>query len=227
MTRTGKERRVLSHELPATPPDAATVAARSGKITISTISLCGCWGCTLSILDCDERIVPLLDKVTIVRSSLTDIKRIPGHCDIGFVEGGVANEENIETLEHFREHCDILISVGACACWGGIRRCATRSAWRSASRAASRVTDAPQGRPQGDPELHPEIPRLTDKVYPCHEVVAMDYSHPGLPARRRRRLRRARRRRPRPPAQPAAFGDALRLTAGPRKRLRSSKLSPP
>jgi len=181
MTRTGKERRVLSHELPATPPDAATVAARSGKITISTISLCGCWGCTLSILDCDERIVPLLDKVTIVRSSLTDIKRIPGHCDIGFVEGGVANEENIETLEHFREHCDILISVGACACWGGIP--SLRNPIGLAECLATAFTESPT-LPKGARKvipLHPEIPRLTDKVYPCHEVVAMDYFIPGCP----------------------------------------------
>ena len=34
--------------------------------------------------------------------------------------GGVANEDNIETLRHFRDNCDILISVGACAIWGGV-----------------------------------------------------------------------------------------------------------
>ena len=84
------------------------------------ISLCGCWGCTLSFLDVDERLLALLDKITILRCSLTDIKRIPERCAIGFIEGGVANEENIETLQHFRENCDILISVGACAIWGGV-----------------------------------------------------------------------------------------------------------
>ncbi|CAG0909350.1 unnamed protein product, partial [Darwinula stevensoni] len=68
----------------------------------------------------DERMLALLDKVTILRSSITDVKRIPERCTIGFVEGGIANEENVETLEHFRENCDILISVGACAVWGGV-----------------------------------------------------------------------------------------------------------
>ena len=29
--------------------------------------------------------------------------------------------------------------------------------------------------------LHPEIPQLTDRVYPCHEVVHMDYFLPGCP----------------------------------------------
>jgi len=74
-------------------------------------------GCSLSLLDIDERMIALLDKITILRSSFTDIKRIPERCAIGFIEGGVANEANIRTLRHFRENCDVLISVGACAIW--------------------------------------------------------------------------------------------------------------
>ena len=74
----------------------------------------------MSFLDVDERLLALLDKITILRCSLTDVKRITERCAIGFIEGGVANEENIHTLQHFRENCDILISVGACAIWGGV-----------------------------------------------------------------------------------------------------------
>ncbi|SKA57825.1 NADH ubiquinone oxidoreductase, subunit [Enterovibrio nigricans DSM 22720] len=111
-------KRIFSHELPCTPLDRETEQLREGKIKVAMIGLCGCWGCTLSFLDMDERILGLLDKVNITRSSITDLKRIPERCVIGFIEGGVANDENIETLEHFRENCDILISVGACAVWG-------------------------------------------------------------------------------------------------------------
>ncbi len=175
------QERLLSHELPATPAPAETVASREGKIRISTISLCGCWGCTLSILDLDERIVPLLDRITIVRSSLTDLKRITGRCAVGFVEGGVANEENIETLEHFREHCDVLISVGACANWGGVP--ALRNPIGLGPCLAEAYLDSPTAVPGDRPTipLHPEIPRLTDRVHPCHEVVPMDYFLPGCP----------------------------------------------
>jgi NAD-reducing hydrogenase small subunit len=175
------DERLASHELPATAADADTVAARDGKIRVSTISLCGCWGCTLSILDVDERIVPLLDRVTIVRSSLTDIKRITGRCAVGFVEGGVANEENIETLEHFREHCDVLISVGACAIWGGVP--SLRNAVGLGACLAEAYLDSPTAVPGARPTipLHPEIPRLTTQVFPCHEVVKMDYFIPGCP----------------------------------------------
>jgi NAD-reducing hydrogenase small subunit len=172
---------VFSHELPRTPVDAATVAARAGKIRMATISLCGCWGCTLSILDMDERILPLLEKVTITRSSLTDIKRITERCTVGFVEGGVANEENIETLAHFRENCDLLIAVGACALWGGVPALRNAAGLEACLREA--YVDSPT-RPAGSLPIIPldeDIPRLTTTVRPCHEVVRIDYVIPGCP----------------------------------------------
>lgn len=170
-----------AHELPATPMDPVVLARRNEKIKISTISLCGCWGCTLSLLDMDEALLGLLDKCTILRSSLTDIKRISERCAVGFIEGGVANEENIETLQHFREHCDILISVGACAIWGGIPAMRNDQTLEDCLREA--YIDAATVVPGAKPTIpyHQHIPRLTDKVIPCHEVVKMDYFLPGCP----------------------------------------------
>ena len=46
---------IASHELPATRLDPELAAKRAEKIKVSMISLCGCWGCTLSFLDIDER----------------------------------------------------------------------------------------------------------------------------------------------------------------------------
>ena len=170
-----------SDELTTTPADPALAAGRDGKIDVAMISLCGCWGCTLSFLDMDERIVPLLTTVTIHRSSLTDIKRITRRCAIGFIEGGVANEDNIETLQHFRESCDILISVGACAVWGGVP--AMRNVFELKDCLAEAYLDSPTAVPGAAPVIpcHPDIPRITTKVHPCHEVVEMDYFIPGCP----------------------------------------------
>jgi NAD-reducing hydrogenase small subunit len=172
---------IASHELPATHlnPEAAT--ARAEKIKVSMISLCGCWGCTLSFLDVDERLFSLLDKITILRSSLTDIKRITERCAIGFIEGGVANEENIETLQHFRDNCDVLISVGACAIWGGVP--ALRNMETLEDCLSEAYTHSPTAVTGVEPVVpfHRQIPILTNKVYPCHEVVKMDYFIPGCP----------------------------------------------
>lgn len=175
------ENGMASHEMPATPLDPVLAANREGKIKVAMIGLCGCWGCTLSLLDIDERLLALLEKVTILRSSLTDIKRITERCAIGFVEGGVANEENIETLEHFRENCDVLISVGACAIWGGVP--ALRNVIELGDCLTEAYIDSPTAVPGAKPTIpfHPDIPRITTKVYPCHEVVKMDYFIPGCP----------------------------------------------
>ena len=89
------------------------------KLRIATTSLAGCFGCHMSILDIDERLFPLLELVEFDRSPLTDIKHC-GPCDIGIVEGGVCNAENVHVLREFRKNCKILISIGACAVTGGL-----------------------------------------------------------------------------------------------------------
>jgi NAD-reducing hydrogenase small subunit len=178
---TSDTKSIVSHELPATRLDPELAAKRAEKIKVSMISLCGCWGCTLSFLDVDERLLALLDKITILRCSLTDVKRIPERCAIGFIEGGVANEENIHTLQHFRENCDILISVGACAIWGGVP--AMRNMVELTDCLAETYVHSPTNVPGAQPVIpfHEEVPILTTKVYPCHEVVKMDYFLPGCP----------------------------------------------
>jgi NAD-reducing hydrogenase small subunit len=178
---TSDTKSIASHELPATPLDPELAAKRAEKIKVSMISLCGCWGCTLSFLDVDERLLALLDKITILRCSLTDVKRIPERCAIGFIEGGVANEENINTLKHFRENCDILISVGACAIWGGVP--AMRNMVELKDCLSEAYINSPTAVHGAEPAVpfHKQIPILTTKVYPCHEVVKMDYFIPGCP----------------------------------------------
>ena len=178
---TSDTKSIASHELPANRLDPELAAKRAEKIKVSMISLCGCWGCTLSFLDVDERLLTLLEKITILRCSLTDVKRIPERCAIGFIEGGVANEENIETLQHFRENCDVLISVGACAIWGGVP--AMRNMVELKDCLSEAYVNSPTAVAGAEPVVpfHEEIPVLTTQVYPCHEVVKMDYFIPGCP----------------------------------------------
>jgi len=172
---------IFSHELPATPWDPAKKAIEDAKIQVAMIGFCGCWGCHLSFLDMDEELLGLLEKVTITRSSFTDLKRIPHHCTIGFIEGGIANDENIEVLEHYRENCDILISVGACAVWGGTPAMRNVVPLEECFREA--YIDSPTAVPGAKKTIpyHEDIPKITTKVMPCHEVVKMDYFIPGCP----------------------------------------------
>jgi NAD-reducing hydrogenase small subunit len=151
--------------------------AANEKLRIATAALCGCFGCHMSILDIDERILQLVELVEFDRTPLTDIKTV-GDCDIGLIEGGVANNENVEVLRDFRRHCRILVAVGACAVNGGI----------PAMRNQFDLRDCLQevyldGIGVENPQIpdDPEIPLLLDKVHPVHEVVKIDYFLPGCP----------------------------------------------
>ena len=90
------------------------------KARIATASLAGCFGCHMAILDIDERLMELMKLVEVDRSPLTDIKRFTKRCDIGIIEGGCCNEENVHVLRDFRRNCDVLISIGQCAIMGGL-----------------------------------------------------------------------------------------------------------
>jgi NAD-reducing hydrogenase small subunit len=154
------------------------------KPKIATTSLAGCFGCHMSLLDIDERILKLVELVEFDKSPVDDIKTFTGRCAIGLIEGGCCNEENVEVLRDFRKHCDILISVGDCATMGGIPALRNTIPLKECLQEAY-STDTRVGPAVHNPENiipnDPELPLLLDKVYPCHEVVKIDYHLPGCP----------------------------------------------
>jgi NAD-reducing hydrogenase small subunit len=147
------------------------------KIRLATASLCGCFGCHMSLLDIDERILDLVELVEFDRTPITDIKEV-GECDVGLIEGGVANAENVEVLREFRRHCKTLVAVGACAINGGIP--AMRNQFTLAECLRESYEDGVGVHNRGIPN-DPEIPLLLNKVHPIHEVVKIDYFLPGCP----------------------------------------------
>ena len=147
------------------------------KIRVATTSLAGCFGCHMSFLDLDERLVALAEVVEFDRSPITDIE----HCtnsDIGLIEGGVCNSENVHVLREFRKNCKILVAVGACAINGGL------PSMRNAISLEACLLEAYRdgiGVENAQIPSDPELPLLLDKVYPIHEIVKVDYFLPGCP----------------------------------------------
>ena len=160
---------------PATP---ALLAPAPRKLKVATVSLAGCFGCHMSLLDIDERLFDLLELVEFDRSPLTDIKQV-GACDIGLIEGGLCNAENVQVLREVRAHCKTLVAVGACAINGGL------PAQRNHLDLGEILSQVYRNRPglsagAGVPN-DPELPLLLNKVHPIREVVHVDYSLPGCP----------------------------------------------
>lgn len=149
------------------------------KIRVATCSLAGCFGCHMSLLDMDERIADLIELIEFDRSPLTDIKTIDtAGVDIGLIEGGVCNAENVHTLREFRSRCRILVAVGACALTGGVPALRNRIALQECL-AEAYLQGAGIEAPQVPND--PELPLLLDRVYPLHEVVRIDHVLPGCP----------------------------------------------
>jgi NAD-reducing hydrogenase small subunit len=153
------------------------------KPVIATTSLAGCFGCHMSLLDIDERILDLIELVEFNKSPIDDIKTFTKPCDIGLIEGGCSNSENIHVLKEFRKNCKILISVGECAIMGGL------PALRNGIPIRECLEEAYLNGPTVKNNVHrilpndSEIPMMLDKVYPCHDIVKIDYFLPGCPPR--------------------------------------------
>ena len=150
------------------------------KPKIATASLAGCFGCHMSILDIDERILKLVELVDFDKSPITDLKKFTGQCLVGLIEGGCANEENVHNLKYFRENCNILISVGDCAINGGLPAMRNNMPLKECLDEAY-LNGPTVYNPSGKIPSDKEIPLCLDKVYPCHEVVKIDYHLPGCP----------------------------------------------
>ncbi len=153
------------------------------KPIVATASLAGCFGCHMSILDIDDRILKLIELVEFNKSPIDDIKTFTKQCDIGIIEGGCCNSENIEALKDFRKNCKILISLGECAIMGGL------PAMRNGIPVKECLEEAYLDGPtvgENKEKIMPndeELPIILDKVYPLHEIVKIDYYLPGCPPR--------------------------------------------
>ncbi len=150
------------------------------KPKVATASLAGCFGCHMSILDIDDRILKLIELVDFDKSPVDDIKKFTGRCAIGLIEGGCCNEENVHNLQDFRKNCDILISLGDCATMGGIPAMRNNIPLQECLDEAY-LNGPTVHNPENKIPSDPELPLLLDKVYPCHEVVKIDYHIPGCP----------------------------------------------
>lgn len=152
----------------------------SKKLVVATTSLAGCFGCHMSFLDIDEKILELVEIVEFNKSPIDDIKEFTKECDIGLVEGGCCNSDNVRVLRDFRKHCKILISVGQCAITGGL------PAMRNGIPIQELFAEAYQDGPTVHNKLIPndeELPMILDRVYPCHEIVKIDAFLPGCAPR--------------------------------------------
>jgi NAD-reducing hydrogenase small subunit len=148
------------------------------KIKIATDWLAACAGCHMSILDMDERLVELLEKIEITSCPLTDLKHPPRDgVTVGLLTGAVNNTAHLEVARVMRDRSQILVALGDCSVLGGIplmrNQCNLEEALRRAYVETESTVDGFIPRSE---ELAKPIP-----ARPLDQVVKVDVYLPGCP----------------------------------------------
>ncbi len=154
--------------------------AAPARVRVMTVSLAGCFGCHMSLLDLDEALLGLLPRIEVVRSPLVDLREWTD-CDVALVEGGLCNSDNVEILREVRRRARILVALGACAVTGGLPAQRNHLDVRECLRTVYLERPALVGPTLGRVPDDPELPLPLDQVYPLHAVVRVDYFLPGCP----------------------------------------------
>lgn len=146
------------------------------KARVATAWLDGCSGCHMSLVDMDEGLIALAEKIDLVYSPLVDIKEFPENVDVTLVEGAVNNTDEVEKIRLIRERTKVLISLGDCAVTGNVP--SMRNAWkREEVLQRAYVENAQQ-----DPQIPSrDVPALLPRALPIHQVVSVDLFLPGCP----------------------------------------------
>jgi NAD-reducing hydrogenase small subunit len=146
------------------------------KVRVATVWLDGCSGCHMSLLDMDERLLTIVDRVDLVYSPLVDSKEFPEEVDVTLVEGAVGSVEDEEKIRMIRQRTKTLVSLGDCAVTGNVpsmrNTCGSKAVLQRAY--LENVTLQPQIPTES-------IPRLRERVCPVREVVKVDIFVPGCP----------------------------------------------
>lgn len=149
------------------------------RLRIATVWLGGCAGCHMSLLDLDEWLFELAQIADIVYSPLADIKTFPEGVDVAFVEGAVANEDNLELIQQVRSRTKCVVAFGDCAVTGNVT--ALRNVLGEPEAMLQRIYTAADTTLDGLPSEPTIVPKLLPQVLPVHQVIRVDAFLPGCP----------------------------------------------
>ncbi len=91
------------------------------KQTLAVWKFASCDGCQLSLLDCEDELLMLADRVQIAHFLEASAATVEGPYDISLVEGSITTAHDAERIQQVRRSSRVLITIGACATTGGIQ----------------------------------------------------------------------------------------------------------
>ena len=91
------------------------------KPTLAVWKFASCDGCQLSLLDCEDELLPLAGEIEIAYFVEARRATVEGPYDLSLVEGSITTAEDAERIRRVRESSRRLVTIGACATAGGIQ----------------------------------------------------------------------------------------------------------
>lgn len=88
---------------------------------IAVVKFASCDGCQLTLLDCEDELLAIADRVEFAHFAEASSDLQEGPYDIAIVEGSICTEEDSHRIRQLRTNSRHLITIGACATAGGIQ----------------------------------------------------------------------------------------------------------
>jgi coenzyme F420-reducing hydrogenase gamma subunit len=154
--REAARRDAAGHDHPAGP----------SRPKLAVWKFASCDGCQLTLLNCEDELIPLAGAVEIAYFPEATRAVVEGPYDVSLVEGSVTTAEDAERILEVRRVSRRLITIGACATSGGIqalRNFADIAAYRSIVYA------------------HPEYVKTLDRSTSIAQHVTVDFELHGCP----------------------------------------------
>ncbi|MGO8905912.1 MAG: oxidoreductase [Solirubrobacteraceae bacterium] len=93
----------------------------SDQQTLAVWKFASCDGCQLSLLDCEDELLLLADRLRIAYFLEASSAVVEGPYDVSIVEGSITTAHDAERIQEVRRRSRTLITIGACATAGGIQ----------------------------------------------------------------------------------------------------------
>ena len=132
-----------------------------------------CDGCQLTLLNCEDELIPLAGEVEIAYFPEATRAIVEGPYDVSLVEGSVTTDADAERIHEVRRVSRRLITIGACATSGGIQ-------------ALRNFSDVAEYR--SVVYAHPEYVQTLARSTPIAAHVTVDFELRGCPINSRQLL---------------------------------------
>jgi len=95
--------------------------AERKKPKLAVWKFASCDGCQLSLLDCEDELLAVADRVEIAYFPEASRATVKGPYDLSLVEGSITTPHDAERIHQVRRMSRFLVTIGACATAGGIQ----------------------------------------------------------------------------------------------------------